>query len=76
MNVMGLPLLGTLKMKALTSLCVEPTVQRYQLLKKDTTTDSVYFVVVIYVVHGRSPHLNALSGALNGMASIDGVDNQ
>ncbi len=63
-------------MKALTSLCVEPTVQRYQLFRKDATTDSVYFVVVIYVLHGRSAKFNALSGARNEMASIDGVDSQ
>ena len=63
-------------MKALTPLGVEPTVQLYQLSRIDATTDSVYFAAAIYVLHGRSAKLNALSGARNGMASIDGIDSQ
>jgi hypothetical protein len=57
----------------LTSLCIKSTVQLYQLFVKEKTTDSVYFVVVIYVVHGRSAKLNALSDARNGLRVSNGA---
>jgi hypothetical protein len=69
-------LLGTSKMKALTSLGVEPRVQLHQFFIKEKTTDSVHFVVAGYVFHGRTAKLNVLSDARNGMASIERVDGQ